>query len=476
MGLMMMEPGEQLSEREIEILQLVATGASNKEIAVALSISPNTVKVHLRNIFAKIGVLSRTEATLHAIKVGIVAQPGQPSVDAAQSIDPPNAASPAALASLDRIAHERASRRSMRSPLTLSLLGIVLVLLVGVLIAPGILGDGFAANPTTQTPPIAVTVAPRWQYLDDLPVKIDGMASVAYQGRILLIGGETENGITGLVLAFDPANSQWVEAASKPTQVRDVQAAMLGEKVYVPGGATALGTLATVTEVYDPREDRWETTAELPEGLSAYALVAYEGDLYLFGGWNGSAYNSNVYRYVPGDDRWESRSNLPEGRGYAAAVVQEGRILIIGGRSSLGELDSVLAYYPSRDDAGEDPWEDAPSLPEPRASFAATALANSVYVVGGKTSSTENLSPIVLSASAPAWEPFEMPAQASGSGGALVPLGNYLHAIGGSQTTGESILRSEAHLVYQALYTVAIPLLSNDPSTNAGEATVIPTP
>src|SRR5512147_3170269 len=62
----------QISEREREILRLVATGATNQQIAYKLNISINTVKVHLRNIFGKIGVTSRTEATLYAIRVGLV--------------------------------------------------------------------------------------------------------------------------------------------------------------------------------------------------------------------------------------------------------------------------------------------------------------------------------------------------------------------------------------------------------------------
>lgn len=62
----------QISEREREILRLVATGATNQQIAQQLNISINTVKVHLRNIFGKIGVVSRTEATLYAVRAGLV--------------------------------------------------------------------------------------------------------------------------------------------------------------------------------------------------------------------------------------------------------------------------------------------------------------------------------------------------------------------------------------------------------------------
>lgn len=61
---------EPLTDREMEVLRLVATGASNKEIARRLCISVRTVQVHLSNIYGKLGVRSRTEATLFAIRRG----------------------------------------------------------------------------------------------------------------------------------------------------------------------------------------------------------------------------------------------------------------------------------------------------------------------------------------------------------------------------------------------------------------------
>ncbi len=63
---------EALTEREMEVLRAVARGWSNKEVSAALHISPHTVQVHLSNIFAKIGVNTRTEAVLYAIRQGWV--------------------------------------------------------------------------------------------------------------------------------------------------------------------------------------------------------------------------------------------------------------------------------------------------------------------------------------------------------------------------------------------------------------------
>jgi DNA-binding NarL/FixJ family response regulator len=61
---------DQLTEREIEVLKLAAKGMSNREIAQKLIISVRTVQTHLTNIFNKMGVGSRTEAVVHALRRG----------------------------------------------------------------------------------------------------------------------------------------------------------------------------------------------------------------------------------------------------------------------------------------------------------------------------------------------------------------------------------------------------------------------
>jgi DNA-binding NarL/FixJ family response regulator len=61
-----------LTSREMEVLSLVAKGMSNKEIGAALRLVEGTVKVHLTNILAKLGVSDRTQAVLAAVRRGII--------------------------------------------------------------------------------------------------------------------------------------------------------------------------------------------------------------------------------------------------------------------------------------------------------------------------------------------------------------------------------------------------------------------
>lgn len=63
---------EKLSDREMEVLQLLALGLANKQIAHELGISPNTVKFHVSLIYNKLGVTNRTEAVRLGIQVGLI--------------------------------------------------------------------------------------------------------------------------------------------------------------------------------------------------------------------------------------------------------------------------------------------------------------------------------------------------------------------------------------------------------------------
>lgn len=63
---------DELSPRELEVLRLVSTGQRNKEIAAELSIAEDTVKMHVRNLMAKLGASDRTEAVTIALRRGIL--------------------------------------------------------------------------------------------------------------------------------------------------------------------------------------------------------------------------------------------------------------------------------------------------------------------------------------------------------------------------------------------------------------------
>jgi len=443
-----METGSELSEREREILRLVATGASNKEIAQALVISPNTVKVHLRNIFAKIEVTSRTEATLYALRMGLVENiPTDNPAGVAAEVEEESESTSVEQVETPPVRPKPAVRPWIVALFVLALLGIGLT--SGILIRQMVM---------TPTPAAAVTpTVQRWQSLTSLTSQRKGMAATAYEEDIYLIGGETASGVTAEVERYQSASDSWKTCAPKPLAVSDVQAAVLAEKIYVPGGRTSNGQPSNAVEVYDPREDRWEQRAPLPENLSGYALVALEGQLYLFGGWNGQTYSANVYSYEPINDRWTSLTPMRSARAFASAVAVGGRIYLIGGTDGKTALNDNLVYFPTRDRAGETPWEDRTPLPDGRYSMGAIGLADQIYVVGGydKIHSSKDLSPLIYTPLSDQWSQFDQPPQPVGANPAVAAQGPRLHIFGGDTGSGATA----SHLSYQAIYNVLLPLI-----------------
>ena len=62
----------ELSTRETEVIRLIAEGLSNKEISARLGLSEKTIKNHISRIFSKLNIYARTQAAVHAIKLGLL--------------------------------------------------------------------------------------------------------------------------------------------------------------------------------------------------------------------------------------------------------------------------------------------------------------------------------------------------------------------------------------------------------------------
>ncbi len=442
-----------LSEREVEVLRLVATGVGNKQIAQQLSISPNTVKVHLRNIFAKIGATSRTEAAMYAAREGLVALP--PSAV-------PETGMPATSSALGTAALTENGAAPIPNSMTrrwLRLRWAAAALLALILLSAGgaWLAVQFRPTPlptlTAVALPTAVPTPPRWQSLADMSVARSGLAAVAYDDRIYAIAGESAQGVTGLTERYSPPTNSWETLAAKPVPVTNVSAAVIGGRIYVPGGQLASGQITSTVEAYSPRDNRWQTLAPLPAAVSAYATVAFEGQLYVFGGWDGQVYRANVYRYDPDTDRWTELRPMPMARGYAGAAAAAGRIYVIGGTSAAGPVAVNEVYSPEQETADGSPWQTRAPLPGARPELQAANIADNIYAA----SSAEGAGLLAFGylPSDNTWQTLQAPPGANWAGATLVPLDNSLHLLGGKDSTAPLA----RHLSYQALYTVFIPVV-----------------
>jgi DNA-binding CsgD family transcriptional regulator len=406
----MAEFGEPLSKRETEVLQLVTTGATNRQIAQELVVSVNTVKVHLRNIFTKLGVESRTEATLIAIREGLVSVPAaEEELEAADDLAPPEFLSNAT---------EDAPPSTLADPPQLPWLkrialvaGLLIVTLVTVVTWPqshtaavrpsfdsdnrmnGASNEGMAGENT------------RWRVLAPMTLARSRFAlAAAPNGRLYAIGGETNGGITGAIEQYDPTTDQWTPlSASKLTRTSNMGAAAIGEWIYVPGGQTAEGDPTAIVEAYNQGTQVWTQVAPLPRPLSGYALAVHQGQVLLFGGKDSRGYTNATFIYDPQQDEWTEGKAMPTRRAYAAAASLGSRIFVVGGYDGEREQATCAVYVPA-----EDSWDDCEPLTVARGGLGLAGVANELFAVGGGWSNYLGFSE-KLDSKAEGWLPFDTP-------------------------------------------------------------------
>ena len=427
-----------LSDRELEILRLVSQGKSNKEIASDLFISVNTVKVHLSNIYQKIGVSSRTEATLYAIENKIYI----PS----QVLIPPRESD---LTTPSELIKDQ-------KPSTLKFYQLMfLIIAVSGLAALGIILINRVSRPKGITV-LGELNNNRWTRLNDLPNPISYAASTVYNAQIYLIGGFANGIFSDDVRRFDFTDAQWENLAEKPTPAGHINAVVLGEKIYVPGGMTVGEVTTSVLEVYDPRTNSWSSKKSLPIPLCDYAIETYEGKLYIFGGRNQDIYSDKVFSYDPILDNWKEETPLSQERAFLGSDQWGGKIYLVGGSNGEETFSIVESYVPSRLGLGDTPVNLEPFLPNPGSSCQANQLVDTLFVIC-------NNSMMKLSPDGSKWvhetisEDFFL-----GEGMATATFNNSLYMIGGIDSMGQA---TSFYGKFQALYSIVLPLLTN-PTSN----------
>ena len=463
----------QLSEREREILAYVANGSTNQQIANDLGISVNTVKVHVRNIFGKIGVASRAEATLYAVRTGIVSVDiAQPAVAVVDDDDPPSngeaattgptpapvsPTTPAHPAPPSEVAPitPSAPPRSNRPIVWLAIAGIALLVTIGLVV--------FATQ--SSTPPVAptqpsvptvpqgssgpgsgpVVAAPRpqWQLLKPLGAAQRAAAASITGGMMYVLGGANGTGVTNAVWQYNPESDTWRAQANKPTAVQHVHGAVLNGKIHVPGGELADGSVSDVLEIFDPAQNTWSAGASLPAPRSGYGLVAFEGKLYLIGGWDGSAVTDTTFVYDPDRDAWSVAEPMTTARAYMGTAVADGQIFVFGGVGPDGQaLAQGEIYDPTRE-----AWRAMASpLPTALSHFALAPLGEYLIVLGGR----EVNSPLYFNFRRDSWEIYQEnePLSPLGEQPAVAVRDNLLYVLSADPAVPDSSALQQMRVIY----------------------------
>ncbi|MBX3011548.1 MAG: hypothetical protein KF832_08565 [Caldilineaceae bacterium] len=460
-----------LSEREMEVARLLATGATNAEIARELMISPHTVKVHLRNIFEKLQVNSRTEASMVLVQHHWLALPGVSSPVESS----PNEEIPAPATPLPRPEPEPLFDLPMQ-PVRWQNLYLVAVLVIALtaLLTPYLpLWQQAASDLLSDSgrkvigQPIARLQA-RWEPRLPLSTPRSRLVLVNLDDRLYAIGGETANGrAVNTVERYDLAVNEWNSSPPLPEALANLAAVTWQGRIYVAGGSrkesnaqTSLTQSVTVSDrfyVYDPELDEWQTAGQLPNPLAGAELVADDNAIYLIGGWNGRNMHDEIWRSSPptavttAAAEWTLVGRLRTPIAFFGAALVNDEIFIVGGHDGQHELNNAEAYSLT-----SSTWRDLPPLAAPRSGLRLVYDGLALFALGGggpyalDTHERFDLGNNL-------WSNFPSPLAGEWRNlGATVQEGQ-IHLVGG--WSGDYL---DIYLQYQSSFRTLLPVITND--------------
>ena len=458
-----------LSEREMEVARLLSTGASNAEIARELVISPHTVKVHLRNIFEKLQVNSRTEASMLLIQRGWVVVQGVELAPAeAAHAEPPPPPEPQPLDNLP-LPVARWQAPFLLGALLLSLALVLVPNMVSSAQAPmNLLTD--AGQPLAA--PASVRLEPRWEMRTPLQVPLSRLAMVAQNNHLYAVGGETSSGeAVDTVAVYNLDTNEWSQTTPLPRPLANAALAAANGHLFVAGGAgpgadegTGTHSLSDRLYVFDTASGTWSEAGALPYPVAGSALVTDSESLYLLGGWDGRNMRDEIWRYpiaaamavqageaVPeAAGSWQLLGHLSTPRAFLGAAMVGGEIYVAGGYDGQRELDLAEVFTPA---SGE--RRQLPSMGTARGGLSLVYDGLALYALGGgwtRSISTHER----FDTATNAWSNFPSPIQNEWRNLGAAAADGHLYLVGGWSGTP-----LDTHLEYQSSFRALLPVISN---------------
>lgn len=451
-----------LSERQMDVAKLLVTGASNNEIAEALVISPHTVKVHLRNIYEKLGVNSRTEASLLLIQHGWVQLPGVKAAGTAPEIPQ---AQPDPLP--DTVGSLFAWQRTYL--LVALLAALASFLLPGVLnsrqqSSQSLWSDGPLATQAAQVIPEEMT--PHWKFRTPLIPPRDRFPLVLFKNASLFaIGGETLYGqVLNTVEEYKLEVNEWREVSPLPLPLANAAATVFDEAIYVAGGTTVSYTVTNDLWRYQPlTNSKWQAGGHLPVSLAGAQLLADESGLYLLGGGDGTRMRDEVWHVRPTSgsailaQEWRLMTRLPSPRAFFGAQLVDNNLYIVGGQDNDGERADAHVY-----DFASEQWKPLRSLSSARYGLTLLYDGRSLLAIGG------GKDPAILERydiNSTLWSNIPVPVSGAWRHlGAAANEQGKLFLVGG---WSEGYLA--VHLHYTSRFNIYLPLTLMDDTSNSSE-------
>ena len=225
--------------------------------------------------------------------------------------------------------------------------------------------------------------ADMWKTIEPLPQPLHHAAATTFNGSLYVLGGYTNNNWlpSSKLFIYDPKNNTWAEGSPMPAARGALTAVFINEILYAIGGEGEFGIM-DINEAYNSKTKNWISKLPMPTARHHAASAVVDGNVYIIGGRiEGTLPITNVNvteMYDPKMDKWIKLESMPSKRSGLTATAYNDNIYVFGGEDITRTFENNEKYNTKVDE-----WELEKSLPTSRHGLGSVYYDNKIYVIGG---------------------------------------------------------------------------------------------